>query len=90
MTEEKLRSVREQLAGVSANTMVEKENRIYGLYNVTKRLELYYNKTNLLDIQSRYREGTRVTLFVPEPDAEAVQPLAAVSSGVLSAGDVNV
>jgi two-component system sensor histidine kinase YesM len=38
----------------------------YGLYNVCKRLELYYNLTGLLDIQSVYKEGTKVTLRIPE------------------------
>jgi two-component system sensor histidine kinase YesM len=41
-------------------------NAIYGLYNVSKRLELYYNRTDLLEIQSVYKEGTLVTLKVPE------------------------
>jgi two-component system sensor histidine kinase YesM len=78
MTEEQLASVREQLAGMPGQKTPEVENRIYGLYNVAKRLELYYNRTGLLDIQSIYREGTTVVLFVPEPAAEAViQPLIA-------------
>ena len=37
----------------------------YGLYNVSKRLELYYNMTGLLDIQSAYQEGTKVRLRIP-------------------------
>jgi sensor histidine kinase YesM len=40
----------------------------YGLYNVGKRLELYYNQTGLLDIQSVYRKGTKVTLRIPVVD----------------------
>jgi two-component system sensor histidine kinase YesM len=66
MTEEQLASVREQLRGTPASAGIETENRIYGLYNVARRLELYYNRSDLLIIQSRYREGTQVFLTVPE------------------------
>jgi two-component system sensor histidine kinase YesM len=76
MTGEQLASVRGQLAGMPGQKTPEAENRIYGLYNVAKRLELYYNRTGLLDIQSIYRKGTTVVLLVPEPVAEtASQPL---------------
>ena len=37
----------------------------FGLYNVSRRLELYYNRTGLLDIQSVYKEGTKVYLKIP-------------------------
>jgi two-component system sensor histidine kinase YesM len=37
----------------------------FGLYNVSRRLELYYNRTDLIDIKSEYREGTIVTLLIP-------------------------
>jgi len=80
MTEEHLASVKEQLAGMPGLAAADTENRIYGLYNVTKRLELYYNRTDLLEIQSVYREGTKVTLFVPESAAEIAQSLTAVNS----------
>jgi two-component system sensor histidine kinase YesM len=66
ITETQLASVKEQLVQTPALAKSETENRIYGLYNVARRLELYYNRTDLLDIQSVYREGTTVTLFVPE------------------------
>jgi two-component system sensor histidine kinase YesM len=64
MTEEQLASVKKQLNGTPAPA--ETENRIYGLYNVARRLELYYNRSDLLNIQSRYREGTQVSLDLPE------------------------
>ena len=47
------------------------EARSFGLYNVGKRLELYYNKTGLLDIQSLYNEGTTVTIKIPVVDDHA-------------------
>jgi len=90
MTEEQLASVKEQLAGMPALKMPETENRIYGLYNVAKRLELYYNKTDLLNIQSRYREGTEVTLLVPEPPVETIPPPAVINSPAAVLEDVNV
>jgi two-component system, sensor histidine kinase YesM len=84
MTSEQLASVKAQLAGMPMLMIPETENRIYGLYNVAKRLELYYNKTDLLGIQSVYREGTKVTLFVPESAEEAAHPL--VTSGNATQG----
>jgi two-component system sensor histidine kinase YesM len=80
MTEEQLSSVKGQLTGMPDSAAADTENRIYGLYNVTRRLELYYNKTDLLDIQSVYREGTKVTLLVPESAAETAQAFSAVNS----------
>jgi two-component system sensor histidine kinase YesM len=76
MTGEQLASVKSQLAKAQLakvqlevdplHVTGETENRIYGLYNVAKRLELYYNRTDLLDVQSVYMQGTLVTLLVPE------------------------
>ncbi|GHV85157.1 histidine kinase [Spirochaetia bacterium] len=65
MTGEQLSSVKEQLAETPDLSLPE-GNRIYGLYNVAKRLELYYNRTDLLTIDSTYKEGTRVTLLLPD------------------------
>ncbi|MDR0503412.1 MAG: histidine kinase [Treponema sp.] len=91
MTQAQAASVKEQLARGTAPQKTgspapvidwtaagEKENRIYGLYNVAKRMELYYNRMDLLDIQSVYREGTTVSLFIPEPETrqnEGLSPL---------------
>jgi two-component system sensor histidine kinase YesM len=61
MTDEQLAAIREQPGDVSLLPA-----KSYGLYNVCKRLELYYNLTGLLDIQSVYKEGTKVTLRIPE------------------------
>ena len=72
MTEERLAAVREQLR-------LPPESKSYGLYNVARRLELYYNRNGLLDIQSVYREGTTVTLRIPAvpPSVEpAIEPAA--------------
>ncbi|MDR2029141.1 MAG: sensor histidine kinase [Treponema sp.] len=62
MTGEQLENIKKQLADPAPDGL----NAIYGLYNVNKRLELYYNRTDLLEIESVYREGTRVSLKVPE------------------------
>ncbi|MDR0707227.1 MAG: sensor histidine kinase [Treponema sp.] len=37
----------------------------YGLYNVSRRLELYYNMKGLLHITSSLHEGTTVTVKIP-------------------------
>ena len=39
---------------------------VYGLYNVSKRLELYYNRNTKLEIHSDYKIGTIISFRVPE------------------------
>jgi two-component system sensor histidine kinase YesM len=83
MSDEQLASVKEQLSQAPdlSRPEAETETRVYGLYNVARRLELYYNRTDLLDIQSVYKEGTRVTLLIPESAIEAaLRPLPGRSS----------
>lgn len=63
MTEERLQDVREQIQRTSD---FESMNSIYGLYNVSKRLELYYTMPGFLELQSVYNEGTTVFIKVPE------------------------
>jgi two-component system sensor histidine kinase YesM len=63
MTEERLIDVRNQIQKAPDS---ESMNSIYGLYNVGKRLELYYNTPGLLELQSTYNEGTTVFIKVPE------------------------
>lgn len=63
MKEEKLTSIIKQING-SVNP--EDLSNIYGLYNVNKRLELYYDKSTKLEITSIYNEGTTVYFSVPE------------------------
>jgi two-component system sensor histidine kinase YesM len=63
MTEERLQDVRHQIARSPDS---ESMNSIYGLYNVAKRLELYYNVPHLLELKSVYGEGTTVFIKVPE------------------------
>jgi len=63
MTPERLADVRRQM-----NENSNSPGDIYGLYNVNKRLSLYYNREAILDIQSTYRNGTVVMFKVPEVD----------------------
>lgn len=63
MTEEKLESIMKQ---ISSSTNPEDLSSIYGLYNVNKRLELYYDATTKLNITSRHKQGTTVFFKVPE------------------------
>jgi len=63
MTEEKLANIMEQING-SADP--EDLNNVYGLYNVNKRLELYYDTSTKLEITSRFKKGTTVYFSVPE------------------------
>jgi two-component system sensor histidine kinase YesM len=63
MNEEKLAYIMQQISG-SAD--LEDLDNIYGLYNVNKRLELYYDRETKLEITSRYRQGTTVSFSIPE------------------------
>ncbi|MDR2210157.1 MAG: sensor histidine kinase [Spirochaetaceae bacterium] len=53
-------------AQLKAPPNLEPGSSAYGLYNVNKRLELYYNRQDLLEISSVYTEGTRVRVKIPE------------------------
>lgn len=59
---EKLAEIRKELAkGIDSDFSIG-----YGLYNVNKRLLLYYgNNQKPITIDSKYREGTTVTLTIP-------------------------
>jgi two-component system sensor histidine kinase YesM len=50
------------------NSSSDPESRgdVYGLYNVNKRLKLYYNQDCALEMKSVFREGTTVSFRVPE------------------------
>ncbi len=65
MSEEFLEHIMKQ---ISSSTDPEELSDVYGLYNVNKRLELYYDASTQLKIESRYRKGTTVHFSVPEVD----------------------
>ena len=62
MTPERLEQVRSGLAADSG------ESAGYGLFNVNKRIQLYYNLPVGLEIESQEGKGTTVTLKVPAWD----------------------
>ena len=59
MTDERLMKVRDGLSGDGG------ESAGYGLFNVNKRIQLYYNQPQGVWIESRPGEGTSVTLKLP-------------------------
>ena len=59
MTPERLMQVRDGLCGDGG------ESAGYGLFNVNKRIQLYYNQPQGVWIESRMGEGTTVTLKLP-------------------------
>jgi two-component system sensor histidine kinase YesM len=63
MTAERLADIRAKIEGESDKGAL---GDVYGLYNVTRRLRLYYNGEAELRIESAYGEGTVVTFRVPE------------------------
>ena len=59
MTPERLRQVREGLSKDSGDSAG------YGLFNVNKRIQLYYNQPQGVEIRSEEKMGTTVSLRVP-------------------------
>lgn len=62
MTTTRLKEIKEELAkGVESDFSTG-----YGLYNVNKRLLLYYGKEAAIQVTSVYRKGTTITIRVPK------------------------
>lgn len=61
MTGERLEDVRRQICASFDPALL---SGVYGLYNVNKRLALYYGEQARIEIQSVYREGTTVSFRV--------------------------
>jgi len=51
---------------------VKNESKGLGVFNVRKRLELYYNRSDLLKIYSQIGEGTQVTILIPIEEGEDI------------------
>ncbi len=66
MTEDQLANITKQIRSTADPVGL---STVYGLYNVNKRLELYYDASTRLKITSRYKVGTTVTFSVPEVEA---------------------
>ena len=63
-TEERLLQVQKELTEGSDNS--EKLNSVYGLYNVHKKLKLYYGEnTQGIEIVSNKGEGTSISFSIP-------------------------
>ena len=63
-TEERLNEVKRELESGSDNA--ETLSSVYGLYNVNKKLKLYYEtKTNGLEIKSEHGKGSTVSFLIP-------------------------
>jgi two-component system sensor histidine kinase YesM len=78
MTDEELEKLRENLFHYD----VSNPEMGFGLYNVFKRIQLYYEIDNGLMMESEYDKGSRVTLRLPRiRSAAPVRVLAASSEG---------
>lgn len=63
-TEERLSEVRKELNDAAHNS--EKLSSVYGLYNVHKKLKLYYGEqTQGLVIESEHNKGTTISFVIP-------------------------
>lgn len=68
-TQERLEEVKQELESGSADA--EKLSSVYGMYNVNKKLKLYYgDKTEGLQIESEYRKGSTIWFIIPVVFAE--------------------
>ena len=76
MTEERLNQVTKELANSFDDfehferTKTSEKPSVYGLFNVNKRLFLYYNQKVALKIESTFKKGTRVSFCVPIEQAK--------------------
>ncbi len=68
MTKERLDEIRNAL-----KEAVPKENVLYGLYNVNERIRLNLGEGYGIEIDSKYEEGTKVTLHLPKNSTEFVE-----------------
>ena len=68
MTKERLDEIRNAL-----KEAVPKENVLYGLYNVNERIRLNLGEGYGIEIESKYEEGTKVTLHLPKNSTEFVE-----------------
>lgn len=66
MTNTRLKEVQEELEKGIESTF----STGYGLYNVNKRLLLYYGSNAHIKIESKYQHGTTITLTVPKKEEE--------------------
>ena len=64
---ERLEQIRSQIDTDLENTLI---NDVYGLYNVNKRLALYYTSATKLEISSTYGEGTTVFFKLPKRESD--------------------
>ena len=63
-TKERLEQVNSELENASVNA--EKLSSVYGLYNVNKKLKLYYGKqTEGLVIESEHDKGSKISFVIP-------------------------
>ena len=70
-TPERLAEVSQELESGSEDA--EKLSSVYGLYNVNKKLKLYYGeKTEGLKIESEHRKGSTISFIIPVVVAEEV------------------
>ena len=68
MTEERLAAVNNGLL-----ESVPEENILYGLYNVNERIRLNLGDDYGLVVDSKYQEGTKVTVHLPKNSTEIVE-----------------
>ncbi len=53
------------ISEMQSDTGSEDLSSVYGLYNVNKRLQLYYSEQNCISIESVYKSGTTISFYVP-------------------------
>lgn len=71
MEKEKLAEVKKNLCQLPLDSGSSDELKGYGLYNVYRRLKLYFADEADLIIESHYKVGTSVTIILPEKGEKA-------------------
>ena len=77
MTREELEKLRENLFHYD----VSNPEMGFGLYNVFKRIQLYYEIDNGLTVESEYDKGSKVTLRLPAIKSPIPVQVLATSAG---------
>lgn len=69
MSEERLSEVQESLLSNSLDKKDEPKKNMYGLLNVNERIKLKFGSEYGISIESKYSEGSRVTICLPYESA---------------------
>jgi two-component system sensor histidine kinase YesM len=65
MPKEKLDQLKWLMSGPETETQQNSSSKGVGIFNVYRRLNLYYQNLSKMTVESVYMEGTRITIYIP-------------------------